>query len=120
MKSVQEIVSAAKEKVCEIDTVEAQNLIEAGALLVDVREPDEYRAGHIPGAFNIPRGLLEFKIQELQKGGDPSHPICLYCKSGSRAALSFVALTDMGFQRVYSLEGGVDNWESRGLPIGKP
>ena len=73
-------------------------------LLIDVREIDEWNAGHIPGAIHIPRGILEFKISEVAP--DRNTPIALYCRSGGRSTVSANQLIKMGYSNVKNLEGG--------------
>ncbi len=77
-------------------------------LIVDVREPAEFRAGHIPGAVNIPRGLLEFRIGEVAK--ETSRPILVYCKEGLRSALAGSTLRNLGYVNVSNLAGGWEAW----------
>lgn len=120
-KSAHELVLKAKEVVKECSCVELhERLNRLGSLLIDVREPDEYHQGHITGAVNIPRGMLEFKISNEQSLQDTKRPIIVYCKTSGRAALSVVALQSMGFERVVSLAGGFDAWITEGHPISKP
>jgi rhodanese-related sulfurtransferase len=90
------------------------------ALLIDVREPDEYRQGHISGAINIPRGMLEFKISNEPSLQDLARPLLIYCKTSGRAALSVVALQTMGFTNTCSLAGGFDGWVAAGQAVSKP
>ena len=90
------------------------------AVLIDVCEPDEYAAGHLPGAVHVSRGMLEFKL-----GGTPelSHrdlKVVLYCKTGGRAALAARSLQDMGYLNVQSLAGGFDAWAAAGKPVARP
>lgn len=95
------------------------------AVLIDVREPAEYDTGHIPGAINIPRGVLEFQVDAhpaVAGVSDPalSHktrPIVLYCRTGGRAALAALNLQRMGFTDVRSIAGGIVGWEAAGLPL---
>ncbi len=89
-------------------------------LLIDVREPDEYRQGHIAGSINIPRGMLEFRISNEPQLQNLSRPIVVYCKTSGRAALSVVAMQTMGFTNVVSLAGGFDAWVAERRPIAKP
>ena len=89
-------------------------------MLIDVREPAEYVAGHIPGSVNIPRGVLESEVEPgPEMGGltapelrDKNRPIYLYCRSGGRSALAADALQSMGFARVASLAGGIIAWKA--------
>lgn len=120
--SVAELVLNARARIQEIAGAELPRWREAGAALIDVREPAEYATGHIEGAINIPRGVLEFEVQAtpaLDNVTDPAlalrdRPIVLYCRSGGRAALAADSLQQMGFTRVVSLAGGIGAWREAG------
>ena len=120
--SVAELVLNARARIQEIAATELPRWREAGAALIDVREPAEYATGHIEGAINIPRGVLEFEVQAtpaLDNVTDPAlalrdRPIVLYCRSGGRAALAADSLQQMGFTRVVSLAGGIGAWREAG------
>jgi rhodanese-related sulfurtransferase len=94
-------------------------------LLVDVREPDEFCAGHIPGALSIPRGLLEPAADREYAARDPEladarwRRVVLYCDcpTGARAAFAAEVLQRMGFQHVFYLAGGIGMWQAEGLPM---
>ncbi|AWV08349.1 rhodanese-like domain-containing protein [Marilutibacter maris] len=94
-------------------------------VLIDVREPAEFETGHIPGAINIPRGVLEFQVDAhpaVANVSDPalSHkqrPVVVVCRTGGRAALSAVNLQRLGFADVRSIAGGVVAWSEAGLPL---
>ncbi|NML87319.1 rhodanese-like domain-containing protein [Polaromonas sp.] len=120
MKTAHDLVAAAKTRVQEIPIANADQAIGEAGLLLDVREAEEYAAGHLNGAVHISRGMLEFKFS-----GDPAlQPrdlkIVLYCKTSGRAALCAVALHEMGYLNVQSLAGGFDAWVSAGKPVVKP
>jgi rhodanese-related sulfurtransferase len=116
-----ELVLEAKKTVKECSVPELhQQLSAPEALLIDVREPDEYRQGHIAGAVNIPRGMLEFKLSNEPALQDTGRPIVVYCKSSGRAALSVVAMQRMGFENLVSLAGGFDAWVAAGQPVAQP
>jgi phage shock protein E len=85
---------------------QAQELVADGAVLVDVRTPQEFNAGHIEGAINIPLHELRQRIDEL---GSPDEPIVLYCRSGNRSHQAEVYLEGQGFENVYDL-GSYRNW----------
>ena len=85
--------------------------------LVDVREDDEWRAGHARGAEHIGKGVIERDI--VAKVPDKSEEVVLYCGGGYRSALAADALQRMGYQRVRSLIGGWREWTRRGLPTEK-
>ncbi|MGE5471407.1 MAG: rhodanese-like domain-containing protein [Bacteroidota bacterium] len=120
-KTAHELVIAARKSISECSAAQVQEkLHQPDTLVIDVREPDEYRQGHLSSAINIPRGLLEFKLS-----GEPAlqrldRPIVVYCKSSGRAALAVVAMQEMGFCNVVSLAGGFDAWAAAGLPQVKP
>lgn len=120
-KPAHELVQEAKKSVRECPATEIHNKLAApGTLLIDVREPDEHRQGHIAGSVNIPRGMLEFKISNEPALQNVARPVIVYCKTSGRAALSAVALQNMGFQNVLSLAGGFDSWTAEGLAVVKP
>jgi rhodanese-related sulfurtransferase len=74
--------------------------------LIDVREPEEYRDGHIPGAINVPVGRLSHHLPELSK----ENPVLLYCQSGNRSGIAARMLKKQGFEQVYHLHGGLFGW----------
>ncbi|WP_139557091.1 rhodanese-like domain-containing protein [Methylotetracoccus oryzae] len=114
-----ELVASAKQTITEIDASQAQAKL--GAALIDVREPEEYAAGCLPGAVNIPRGVLEFRIDgHPQIQGRRDGEVILYCQSGGRSALAAEALGKLGFTRVVSLAGGYKGWSEAGLPTQHP
>lgn len=85
---------------------EARRLVASGALLVDVRTPAEFSAGHIKGAVNIPLLELEQRMGEL---GAKDKPIVLYCRSGNRSSRAQSLLEKAGFSQVYDL-GAMSSW----------
>lgn len=112
MKSAHDLVTEAKARIHEIDLDSAEASIREADVLLDVREADEFHAGHIPGAVNIPRGLLEFKLSNTPELSARNLKIVLYCKTSGRAALAACALHDMGYLHVESIEGGFDAWST--------
>lgn len=116
MLTAHNLVMAAKAEITEMSSDVVLPLVESkAALLIDVREPDEYHCGHLPGAVCIPRGLLEFKIGDLP--GVQQQAIVVYCKTGGRAALAAQTLQKMGYSTVRSLSGGFDAWLAQHLPV---
>lgn len=112
-----DFVALAKQNIVEIDIDAAKNTLET-SIILDVREPSEYAAGHLPGAFNIPRGVLEFKIgshPDFQDKQDAS--IIVYCQSGGRSALSAEVLNKMGFNNAVSMAGGFKAWTESGNEV---
>ena len=114
--SYPELVLAARRRISEISVAELAGLAPDEMTLVDVREGVEWEQGKIPGAFHIPRGVLESAIGQL--AGPPglrdSRPIVLYCGSGARSALAAQSLETMGYDGIHSLAGGFETWKLRG------
>ncbi len=118
-KEFLDIVNDAKRRVteCTIDDVLAKQQRGDKFRLVDVREDDEWRAGHARGAEHIGRGVLERDI--VAKVPDKDEELVLYCGGGFRSALAADNLQRMGYRRVCSLAGGWKAWVARGLPTEK-
>ena len=114
MKNAHDLVLEARAQIREVALSDAEVAIRAADLLLDVREADEFHAGHIPGALNIPRGLLEFKLSNDPELCARDLNIVLYCKTSGRAALAACSLQAMGYLQVQSLEGGFDAWVAAG------
>ena len=83
------------------------------AVLVDVREPDEWQAGHVAGARHIPMGELPSQLSSLQRDA----PIYLICRSGTRSHKAATFLARAGFTRPTNVKGGMLAWEEAGLPV---
>ena len=112
-----DFVAQAKQNIVEIDIDAAKNTLET-SLVLDVREPSEYAAGHLPGAFNIPRGVLEFKIGSHPDFQDKQDAhIIVYCQSGGRSALAADVLNKMGFNSAVSMAGGFKAWTDNGNEV---
>lgn len=120
MKTAHDLVSEAKVDIREVSIAEAEEAIKLADFLVDVREPEEYHSGHIPGAINIPRGLLEFKLTNDPTLEERSLKTVLYCKTSGRSALSAKAMKEMGYLNVQSIAGGFDAWDAAGKSVIKP
>ena len=114
MKNAHDLVLEARAQIHEVALAEADAAIRAAAVLLDVREADEFHAGHIAGAINIPRGLLEFKLSADPELCARDLNILLYCKTSGRAALAACTLQAMGYHQVQSLAGGLDAWLAAG------
>ena len=114
MKNAHDLVLEARAQIHEVALAEADAAIRAADLLLDVREADEFHAGHIPGAINIPRGVLEFKLSNDPALCARELNIVLYCKTSGRAALAACSLQAMGYRQVQSLAGGFDAWSAAG------
>jgi len=91
-----------------------------GALLLDVRETDEFNAGHVPGAINIPRGLLAFRIWKqlgYPKEIDMNRKIYVQCQTGGRATLATRELQDIGFTNAVAVIMTFGDWVKKGHPV---
>lgn len=111
----QKLVQDAKSRITEISAVDAAQEVERGALLIDVREPEDWQQGHAPDAVHMPRGTIELDIEEKAPALDT--PIICHCGGGSRSALVAESLQKMGYTNVKSLAGGFKAWKAAGLPI---
>ncbi|HZT65606.1 MAG TPA: molybdopterin-synthase adenylyltransferase MoeB [Acidimicrobiales bacterium] len=112
MPSFRELLAAAKSEIREVDTAEAERLIDDGALILDVREPDEYEQGAIPEAVHIPRGNLETQVEGKIVQRDK--PLVVYCAGGVRSAFAAKTLGDLGYGDVVSMVGGFNKWKDEG------
>ena len=124
-KTLMDFVKDAKSQIRELTTQEAQSLLssEPDVLLLDVRESSEHEQGHIADAVLVPRGILEAAADP----GYPKHmpelanarqrPVLLYCATGGRSAMAAATLQLMGYERVFSLDGGFSRWQQDGLPV---
>lgn len=102
----------------EVDTAAALQLINhKNALVLDVREPSEYEAGHILNSRLIPLGKLKERMSELEKYKELS--IVVVCRSGNRSGTACYLLGKQGFTQVYNLAGGVQAWQKVNLPLEK-
>ena len=112
MPNFRDLLNAAKAEVREVDTAEADELRQRpGAVVLDVREPDEYEQGAIPGAVHIPRGTLETKVEAALPRG---RKVIIYCAGGNRSALAADTLQQMGYTDVASMAGGFRHWAQSG------
>jgi len=108
-----DLVALAKQAIREIDPETAKNSLEH-KLILDVREPAEFAAGHLPNAVNIPRGVLEFKISNHPSFQNQQAEIIVYCQSGGRSALATEALLKLGYVNAVSMAGGFNFWQTSG------
>ena len=119
MKTLKEMLGEARQVIPEQPPAELKKRLDAGesVVVIDVRDPDEYRDGSIEGANNISRGFLEFRIGAA--AADQSTPIVLYCQTGLRSMLAAKALHDLGYTNVTNLQGGFQRWAQSGLGVVK-
>ena len=115
-----DFVLAAKSLIREVSAEEALALVASGMKVLDVREPEEFAAGHLPGALNVPRGVLEFKVAAVPELQNSQQPLLVYCKTGGRSALATHVLNQMSYGQAVSLAGGFDGWTQAGRPVDKP
>jgi rhodanese-related sulfurtransferase len=102
----------------EVDCTAALQLINhKNALVLDVRENDEYKAGHVLHSMLIPLGKLKQRLGELEKYRD--QPLVVICRSGNRSGLACAILGKQGFTQAYNLAGGVIAWQKANLPLKK-
>jgi sulfur-carrier protein adenylyltransferase/sulfurtransferase len=114
-----EIIRQIKSQIEEVDPSEVKPHLGNGVVLVDVRESEEWDAGHIPGATHVPRGYLESRIDGVVP--DRSQRVVLYCASGTRSALAAHTLKDLlGYEDVASMTGGITLWKDRGYDVDVP
>src|SRR5215471_15301593 len=114
-KTSKNILDEARAEIKSVDIDEARRMLDKpGTVLIDVREPDEWRQGHIANAVGISRGFLELRIEE--KVPDHKTPIIVQCASGTRSLLAARTLRELGYENVYNLTGGFNAWKDRGLP----
>jgi rhodanese-related sulfurtransferase len=114
-----EIVNDAKSRVKEIDIEGYRRMMKSGEphLLVDVREDNEWAAGHAAGAVHLGKGIIERDIEAKAPAKDTK--LVLYCGGGFRSALAADNLQKMGYTNAISLDGGWKAWQQAGLPVEK-
>ncbi len=98
-----------------VDVKLAQSMNQQGALLLDVREPEEYAAIHAPNAKLIPLGQLKTRLQEIAEYKDK--PVVVVCRSGRRSAIAVSQLQAAGYTQVSNVNGGMNSWEKNGLEV---
>ena len=116
-KTYKEIMSEARKLVPELAPAEVKQKLDRGEkpVLLDVREKEEYRDGHLAGALSLPRGFLEIRVEEALP--DRSTPIVAYCAGGTRSLIAARTLREMGYENVISMSGGFTGWKNAGLPF---
>jgi len=119
---VDQMVARAKKTIHLASLSEFKKIVDhpGDALIIDVREADEYETGHVPDAINIPRGVLEFRIWKLVGFPDKvdyGRRIYLYCKLSGRTALAAQSLGKLGFTKVTAVDMQIDDWTKAGYPL---
>jgi sulfur-carrier protein adenylyltransferase/sulfurtransferase len=114
-----ELLRQVKSQIEEVDPSEVNELIDEGVAIIDVRESEEYAAGHLPGAKHVPRSYLETRIEGVVP--DRSTQVILYCASGNRSAYGARTLEqELGYENVRSMTGGITLWKDRGYEVQVP
>ncbi|MEZ5750615.1 MAG: rhodanese-like domain-containing protein [Paracoccaceae bacterium] len=106
----QALADAAQARVPGIPAAQVADMLAAGAVAVDIRDPDEHANGHIPGSVNISRGKLEMNVEGILP--DLDTVILCYCNANNRGALSAASLRDMGYRNAHYIAGGLNAWRN--------
>jgi sulfur-carrier protein adenylyltransferase/sulfurtransferase len=115
----QKLIEKVKGEVKEITPEQLNQELNQGQItVIDIRESEELSSGHIPNAIFIPRGFLELRIESTAPERDQA--ICLYCGGGNRSALAARSLQELGYTKVFSLEGGISRWIRENRPMSLP
>jgi adenylyltransferase/sulfurtransferase len=115
-KSFQDIMAEARKEIPELSAQQVNELLKNNGkspVVIDVRESDEWRQGHLEGAIPLPRGFLEIKVESTVP--DKNSPIIAYCAGGVRSLLAAKVMKEMGYQNVSSMAGGYGAWKNGGF-----
>ena len=120
--SVSQLIAEARQSIPIIDMKTFKGIVDRKSydIIIDIRAPDVYLAGSVPGATNIPRGVIEFRIWRYigyPNSTDTSKRIFIYCKGGNRSALAAHTLKKLGFSNVVAVDMKFSEWESAGYPL---
>jgi molybdopterin/thiamine biosynthesis adenylyltransferase/rhodanese-related sulfurtransferase len=119
MPSGAEVLRQIKSRIDEVDPAVVREQVTNGATVIDVREPEEWAAGHIPGAVHVPKSYLESRVEGAAP--DRSGHVILYCASGNRSAWATRTMVeDLGYENVESMTGGFTLWKDRGYEVDVP
>ncbi len=114
-----EVLRQIKSRIDEVDPSVVREQVSNGAVVIDVREAEEWSTGHIPGARHVPKSFLESRIEGAAP--DRAQHVILYCQSGNRSAWAARTLIDdLGYERVESMTGGITLWKDRGYEVQQP
>jgi adenylyltransferase/sulfurtransferase len=113
-KTYKQLMEEARKAIPEVSIDEVKNRVERGEnwTLLDVREREEYREGHLEGSISLPRGFLEMRVEETV--ADKTKPIIAYCAGGVRSLIAARTLKEMGYENVVSMSGGYTAWKNAG------
>ncbi len=118
MASFRELLAQTKAAIDETDPAGAQSRLASGAVLLDVREADEFAQGAIDGSVHIARGMLESSIES--RVADRGTELIVMCAGGARSAFAAKTLTEMGYTNVISMDGGFNRWKDEGRAWSTP
>jgi len=115
--AVKEMVAKAKAAIKVVPAADVKKAIDGKekAVFLDVRDPGEFAAGHLPGAVNISRGTLEFNV--FGKISDQNAKIYVYCKTAGRSTLATKTLNDLGFKNAVLMDAQFEDWIKAGYPV---
>src|SRR3984885_1281517 len=114
-----EVLRQIKSRIPEVDPADVRDQLGNGAVVIDVREAEEWSTGHIPGAKHVPKSFLESRIEG--SAPDRDQHVILYCQSGNRSAWAARTLVDdLGYSNVESMTGGITLWKDRGYDVEQP
>jgi len=116
-KTPEQVVREAKASVSEVSIDEVKKMIDnrEDIILLDVRDSEEYETGHIPGAINISRGSLDFKVHLIVP--DKNKRIIVYCGLDLRSPLATKSMNDLGYKKAVNMIGGLKAWKEAGYPV---
>lgn len=116
-KSYEEMVAEAREETEQVEIEKVREALDSGeeVTVLDVREPGEWREGHIPGAKHVPRGMLEYLAAEELP--DKNARIFVHCAVGGRGTLAARTLQEMGYTNVANMQGGTNAWREKGYEL---
>jgi len=118
-KTPELLVKEAKAAIKEVTINDVKNMLDAkeNVVLLDVTDKNEFELGHLPGAINISRGTLEFKVATLIP--DKNSKIIVYCGTDRRSPLATMTMNDLGYKNAVNMAGGLKAWKEAGYPIVK-
>lgn len=113
LRNLGRLLFARKARAPVVTPQDAKRLVEQGAIVIDVREPGEWRRGHIAGSRNVPLLEVESRLDDVPRDA----PVVVHCALGSRSALAAKRLRALGFENVHDMGGGIRAWKSAGLDV---
>ncbi len=116
-RTYKELLLTAKRQIKELSVDEVFNRFQNGYrfIFLDVREPDEKEKAYIDGSIFLPRGMLELFIEKIVR--NKHSEIVIYCDVGNRSVLAAQTLKLMGYEKVFSMSGGIKSWMKKGFPV---